>query len=496
MEDTAASENVTYTADQFLEKLTTALSKDGDFPASARIVNELRALITNPKTTANQVAEVILKEPSLGIRVLHLVNSTFYRRAKPIMTVSQAVIQVGMRPLAELCAGLVLLQKFVPAARSGGPFASCLQKMLLSSLVSSTLNAEVTRDDAAGKNSESGYLAGSFAEIGTLLLAYYFPPIYENALKRAQSKRQDIDTSIYEIVGMTTTDLSQAVIKALNLPEFYTEILQGSQDLEKPAKIKKALPNEQSEIAKLATSVHAAKKISSVLVFSKDKAELDKVISTLGTRLNLDNKTVGKVLGDLPKIFQSHCLEIDLHLPPLPEFVSSYSSEVPIVSAAAKSDDNEDFSKFVEEIREAVENGEPTASVITTVMETLSWGLKFDRVLLMLVAPGRKKLIGRMMLGSSGQMDAQKIERSLGNDLGPYAPDVRAFKEGHPVFQGDSLFKDGWPLAATPIGFGQRCIGIIYSDRVSSQSTELSGREQAAIGVLAELLDRSVSLNK
>src|SRR4051812_10945405 len=102
--------------DELLKRLRTALKKDGDFPASARIVNELKALTTDPKTTANQLAEVILREPSLGARVLHLVNSSFYRRSKPIMTVSQAVIQVGMKPLAELCAGLVLLQKFGPVA--------------------------------------------------------------------------------------------------------------------------------------------------------------------------------------------------------------------------------------------------------------------------------------------------------------------------------------------------------------------------------------------
>ena len=47
-----------------------------------------------------------------------------------------------------------------------------------------------------------------------------------------------------------------------------------------------------------------------------------------------------------------------------------------------------------------------------------------------------------------------------------------------------------------PIGFGTRCIGIIYADRVGENAQELSGGEQAAIGVLAELLDRSLSSTK
>ena len=117
LQDSTDSGKASMTAEQFVEKLRNALRRDGDFPASAKIVSELRMLTSDPRTTANQITEVILREPSLGTRVLHLVNSSFYRRAKPIMTVSQAVVQIGMKPLADLCAGLVLLQKFVP-----GPF--------------------------------------------------------------------------------------------------------------------------------------------------------------------------------------------------------------------------------------------------------------------------------------------------------------------------------------------------------------------------------------
>ena len=49
---------------------------------------------------------------------------------------------------------------------------------------------------------------------------------------------------------------------------------------------------------------------------------------------------------------------------------------------------------------------------------------------------------------------------------------------------------------ACPIGFGPRAIGVIYADRIGANAPELIAREQAAIGVLAELLDRSVSVSK
>jgi len=152
------------TPEEVVQKIRMALSPSGDFPVNARIVAELKELTSNPDATAQQITEVILREPSLGTRVLHLVNSPFYRRGKAILTVSQAVVQIGMKPLAELCSGLILLQRFVGGARRGGPFAQCLRKLLVTSLLSGDNPA---KEGLPGhKADETGYLAGTFSELG------------------------------------------------------------------------------------------------------------------------------------------------------------------------------------------------------------------------------------------------------------------------------------------------------------------------------------------
>ncbi|MCB0321011.1 MAG: hypothetical protein KDD60_08800, partial [Bdellovibrionales bacterium] len=147
------------------------------------------------------------------------------------------------------------------------------------------------------------------------------------------------------------------------------------------------------------------------------------------------------------------------------------------------------------EIRAAVENHEPTASVITTVMETFAWSLGFDRVLLLLFTPGKKQLVGRMLLGNVPDFNPKSFTRKVGQEASAYAPDALAIKESRPVYRGDPLFEDGWPFATIPVGFDKRAIGVIYADRSSESNEDLSSREQAAVSVLAELLDRSISLN-
>ncbi|MBX7145144.1 MAG: HDOD domain-containing protein [Oligoflexia bacterium] len=483
----------TLTPDEFVEKLRGALRRDGDFPASAKIVSELRMLTSDPRTAANQVTEVILKEPSLGTRVLHLVNSSFYRRAKPIMTVSQAVIQIGMKPLADLCAGLVLLQKFVPLARRGGAFANCLQKTVLTSLLSSSLSSQSKAGPAGTKSDECGYLAGSFAELGTLLLAFYFPQVYETAVKRAESKRVSIEQGITEIVGLNPLELSCEVLKALELPDFYREIIAAARGKSESV-ANGALPTEQNEIRRIARSVEASRSISSVIVSGRSKAELDKALEVAKEQLALPSRAVEQIVGELPQVFKKQCECIELSLPSLPAYVAAYldaPSATPTKSQAPS--DADQFMQYVEEIRQAVESGESTASVITTVMETLAWNLKFERVLLLLVNPSKRRLVGRMLLGKGDGIDAQKVERTL--DSGSQAPDAAALRESRPIFHGDPVLPEGWPFVAIPVGFAQRAIGVIYADRLPPNDIELSAREQAAISVLAELLDRSVSMS-
>src|SRR5262249_18478010 len=152
---------------------------------------------------------------------------------------------------------------------------NCLKKTVLTSLLSSTINRQLGSKSASAGD-ETGYLAGSFAELGVLLLAYYFPKVYESAVKRSETKKQDIERSIREITGLHPLEISKEVIKALELPDFYRQVLDAS-DLVKTLSAQ-GLQGEQLQIYELARSLHAARGISEVITGNKGKPELDRVL--------------------------------------------------------------------------------------------------------------------------------------------------------------------------------------------------------------------------
>ena len=491
------------TPETFIGKLKSALRKDGDFPASAKTVTELRMLVNDPKTTASQVTEVILREPSLGIRVLHLVNSSFYRRGKTIMTVTQAVVQIGMKPLAELCAGLILLQKFVPAARQGGPFAYCLRRSVLSSLLASSVSNQISVSETSREkaNDETGYLAGAFAELGTLLLAFYFPQIYESALKRAEEKGLDLGTAIKHTIGLTPLQLSTEVIRALDLPAYYVDVLEASQEPKTVANLSK-LPTSREQVMSTANSVFAGTLLSDVISAGKGKLDMDKALLKLKDQLGVAPETLLNVVGSITPVYLEHCSSLQLTLPSLPEYLRSYEKAASNKASGAAPETADETAEgnvrdYIEEIKRLVDERAPTATIVTTVMETLAFGMGLDRVIMMLINQSRDKLIGRMMLGQIPNFDPTKFHRPIGRTAHPQAVDNLAFIEGRAVFAGEPVFEDGWPRMAIPIGFGKRAVGVVYGDRSKAVDQalkrELTSREQANITLLAELLDNSIA---
>jgi hypothetical protein len=505
------------TSEDIVAKLKKSLSSAGDFPTSAKIVTELRALAMNPATTANQLTEVILREPSLGMRVLALVNSAFYRPTKPITTISQAVIQIGMKPLIEMCSGLVLLQRFVPEARKNGSFALCLRRSVMTSLVSSSLtsSAMTTASKAlTQRHTESGYLVGMMAEMGTLLLAFYYPQLYDSAVKRAQEKDQPIGVSIKQLFGLSPLQLSIEIIGSLGLPQYYTDCLRRTEEL--VSDIPNATAKEGDPLTTIGRCLGCAGVVADIVNTDENPESIAKALSTARAKYNIAPEHLQGSMESLAVGLKTHCEAIQLTLPELTvdltklEFTkyepepSKPMPKVPTSAVAASaapaaapeadppSDELGDFQHYVQDIKDALKNNEPTATIITTAMEACAYCLSFGRVVMLLANRERSSLVGRMALGPVPGFTPGKFLRNISDPSISNSPDYQAFLLGQPVMTGTPLFKDAHTVVAIPIGAGRRTVGVVYCERGGPAVQGLSHQEHSAIILLTSLLDKAV----
>lgn len=473
-----------------LRKLKRALSSDGDFPVRAKVVSELRSMANDEDTSIAEITEIIIREPSLGTRVLHLVNSAYFGRAVPIMTVSQAVLQIGMRNLVDLCAGLILMQKFIPAAKRGGVFADNLQKSILISLITCSLGDD---DDESGV-AERGYLAGTFYSLGYLLLAFYFPQVYETAAKRAKARGHSIEQSISEVLGITREELSFAVVDALDIPAYYKDALTQAFSYNEE--------DSDKETYVLARCLRAANIIAEAIVYTPSVNELNKALNIVRDTCGFSSSYLDSLMRDLPRIFDNHCQFIEITSFVLPECVLDYSTKNGLDDSSNEDNNeesNDQLAAYIQEIKLGLSSGESLSSLISTTMEALAFGLHFDRVLLLMVDEAKTSLVGQMILGSDLELEPEEVVRYFENLDPDRDPDFSAYRYGIPQFFGRPLFDDCWPFAAVPIGGQNKCQGVLYADFLAiganDSNTPIEGKTEAAITLLAELLNKAVIAN-
>ena len=489
--------------ESFLDKLRKALGKNGDFPASAKTVSELIELTNRPGTTADAISEVILREPSLSLRLLSLVNSSFYLRGRPVTSLTQAIVQVGMKAIAELCANLVLIQKLLPEARKNSVFANCFRRSVVTSLLTGAFSAKLSGQDQSSKSKETGYLIGFMSEIGVLLMTYYFPQVYENALKRSTTKKQPIERSIHEIIGLTPTQLSIEVLTTLGLPPYYKELLGAAERYVLNKRVDIAL--ERSSTGQTGRTLGIAISVSSVLCMEQNPLSALGALRGIAENCKVEWSEMEAVVEELPQLFFEYCESLETSLPALPVDIAAVVSlknsdadsmhqaegEIAEIKPDLGSDQNA-FDQYLSDLEHAISSGELVTSVITAVMETCAYGLHFDRVILLLASKDKSSLMGKMALGTPPTFEVSKCVRPL---TAAQSPETQAFTGGFPAFHGDALLSDGWPFAFIPIGSGKRCIGVIYADRTQSSASELSQAEQSAVALLTSKLDSYLRQN-
>ena len=161
--------------------LASLLDEDVPLVSLPHIFTEINRVISDPRSSAVHVADVISKDPNLSARLLRIVNSAFYGFPSKIDTISRAVTILGSKQLSTLALGTSVLEIFkdIPAALVD----------MKSFWEHSFACGIATRMIASYKNivnTERLFVAGLLHDIGRLVTYKYLPQEGREMLLRAQ----------------------------------------------------------------------------------------------------------------------------------------------------------------------------------------------------------------------------------------------------------------------------------------------------------------------
>ncbi|MEA3333309.1 MAG: HDOD domain-containing protein [Pseudomonadota bacterium] len=159
-------------------------------PSPPTVLSRLLKMLAEDRSSAVELAEVILEDPGLTARILRIANSPFYNFSNKIVTVSHAIALLGCQSIRILCASESFLAIF---PRRKGSFTPLFQSYCQHSLATALLAKILAEETAIDIDSEKVFIAGLLHDVGKPVLWYNFldqASMYHDLRSRNLSERE------------------------------------------------------------------------------------------------------------------------------------------------------------------------------------------------------------------------------------------------------------------------------------------------------------------
>jgi len=138
-------------------------------------------LVQREDVTAHELAHLVQSDPALTARVLRLANSPTIGARRPVVSVLDAVVLVGMKSVCQFALGLSLVGKYARGRCAAFDYPAYWSRSLALAVA---IQALVGRERSVAP--EEAFTLGLLADIGRLALATAWPEEYGTCLQQAQ----------------------------------------------------------------------------------------------------------------------------------------------------------------------------------------------------------------------------------------------------------------------------------------------------------------------
>ena len=194
----------------FLQKLA---QENISLPEIPSIVFELNEVIANPLSSAEDIAQVVQRSPSLTALLLKIVNSPFYGFPSKIDKISLAVTLIGTREISGLALGISILSQFNNIPKEILSMYSFLRHSLACGIISRILAAHKSIPQT-----EQLFVSGLLHDLGRLILYSYFPEESRNIIGRARLSDRLLYQQENDYLGGNHTHLVKQLLQQWKLP--------------------------------------------------------------------------------------------------------------------------------------------------------------------------------------------------------------------------------------------------------------------------------------
>jgi HD-like signal output (HDOD) protein len=428
-----------------MARLREGLKRLGDLPIFSTSINKVRRVSSDPNSDAMAVAKEVLKDANLSTKLLRLGNSAHYNRGVgKISVISRAVIMLGF----ETVRNVTLTLKLIESLQNANPSVD-LGRMLVRSYLAAGFVRDLA-DKCGVKDIEESYVCALLHNLGEIAVAYVLPDEYLR-IKQLIDQGRSPATAENAVLGTTIHLISQDLATSWEFPATVVSTMAPPPEDGRHARDRVSF---NRAIASLSHRL-----LENLYNEDADSDDLAETLEMLSKATGLNDDTVENYLGES---FRQSCtlaaeygLDKMLLKPPLGsaegtlrnrwarQFSFLASKDAPAAAAAATAApavpaghsgtaapparqgpksaaapiapatvddvpaatppplaDHQLQLQIIQEITDLIARSARLSQVFAKVVDGLHRGAGFERVLLCLVTPDRRRYVARLAAGS------------------------------------------------------------------------------------------------
>lgn len=193
-------------------RLQALVGRISHLPAMPRTCTNLRDAMADPDVSVREIARIIQEDPAVAAKVLQLVNSAFFRLARRITSIEQAVGYLGLNAIRTL----VMSVEVFSAWRSGVGTCELTPARLQEK---AHRVAAATRALAHGTGfADDALMAGLLHNIGYWILLQECPQQMQRAIDVARTHGIPLHAAEQDVIGASHAAIGAYLLGAWGLP--------------------------------------------------------------------------------------------------------------------------------------------------------------------------------------------------------------------------------------------------------------------------------------
>jgi putative nucleotidyltransferase with HDIG domain len=193
------------------EALRTIVGRVRQLPSLPRIYSALQDMVRNDEATVRDVARLVDSDAAIAAKVLQIVNSAFFRLAKRITNIEQAVSYLGFTAIRNIATSVEIFSQW----GSGGPSPLDPDKLQAhAQAVAAAANALTEKTELA----DDTLLAGLLHDIGYWVLARECSTELNKAMELAAAQNIPLHVAESQVMGASHAEIGAYLLGIWGFP--------------------------------------------------------------------------------------------------------------------------------------------------------------------------------------------------------------------------------------------------------------------------------------